>query len=299
MKRLLLLGLMIPAVLFGQKTNDLIIALQRDMSSLQEQMKTMQKEQDEKFAAIQGMLQQAVDSSGRSASSLTALQRAVDTKLTDMQSKLVAPMANMGSKVDQLADEFRAVSTTVVDLRAKVLALDGKLADISTALRMLAAATPAPPAPAAAVTQQDPAGPPPGMSADGQWDSARRDENAGHPDLALTEYANIVKWYSDTSRAPEAQFKIGMIYFHNDQFDDAVKAFDVVLERFAENPKTQEALYYKAVSLMKSPDDHKTEAGKEFKDYLAKYAKSGEHVAAAHTNLKNLGMEPRTSPKKR
>jgi TolA-binding protein len=296
MKRLLLLGLIIPAVLFGQKTNDLIIALQRDMSSLQEQMKTMQKEQDDKFAAIQSMLQQAVDSSGRSASSLTALQRAVDTKLNDMQSKLVAPMANVGSKVDQLADEFRAVSSTVVDLRSKVLALDGKLADISNALRLLAAAAPAPPAPAAAgTTEQVPTGPPVGMSADSLWDSARRDENAGHPELALDEYHNIVKWYPETSRAPEAQFKIGMIYFHGDQFDDAVKAFDVVLERFAENPKTQEALYYKAVSLMKG--DHRTEAGNVFKEYVTRY-KTGDHIAAAHTNLKTLGMEPRTSPKK-
>jgi TolA-binding protein len=293
MKRLLFLGLTIPAFLFGQKNE--IIALQRDVAQLQENMTKLQKTQDEKFAAIQGMLQQAIDASMRGATGLTALQRDVDAKLNDQQTKLVAPVATLGSKVDQMADEFRAVSTTVVDLRSKVLALDGKLADISSALRMLAAAAPAPAPAASAVTEQVPAGPPAGMSADSVWDSARRDENGGHPELALDEYANIVKWYPGTSRAPEAQFKIGMIYYNGSQFDDAVKAFDVVIERFPENPKTQEALYYKAVSLMKG--HHETEAGKTFHEYLGTY-KTGDHVAAAHANLKALGMEPRTSPKK-
>lgn len=58
---LVLMGFMLPSVLFGQK--ELIIALQRDMASLQDQMKNLQKGQDEKLAAIQAMLQQAVDGS--------------------------------------------------------------------------------------------------------------------------------------------------------------------------------------------------------------------------------------------
>jgi hypothetical protein len=76
-----LMGFMLPSALFGQK--ELIIALQRDMSNLQEQMKNLQKGQDEKLAAIQAMLQQAMDASKGVSSGLTAFQHEVDTKLND------------------------------------------------------------------------------------------------------------------------------------------------------------------------------------------------------------------------
>jgi TolA-binding protein len=296
MKRLLILGLMIPAVLFGQKTNDLIIALQRDMSSLQEQMKTLQKSQDEKFAAMLALVQQAVDASSRASASVTVLQREVDTKLTDQQTKLVAPVATLGAKVDGLTDEFRAVSTTVADLGIKINALDTKLRDISDALRTLNTPAPTPPAPVnGQATAPVAANPCAGMSAQSLWESARGDKSKGNLEIAMTEYSNYVKCFHDTANAPIAQFEIGMLYFNGGQsdakyYEDAVKAFDGVLEpNFPENQKTPDAVYYKAVSLYRA--DHKTEAGKVFKKYVADYP-HGDKAAEAHKNLRNLAMEP-------
>jgi TolA-binding protein len=285
MKRLLFLGLVIPAVLFGQKNE--IIALQRDVASLEEQVRTLQKSQDEKLAAIQALLQQAVDASSRVSSSITALQHEVDTKLNDQQGKLVTPVATLGVKVDQVSDESRAVANNVVDLRNKINALDGKLTDISNAIRTLNTPSPAAPAPAAQVPAA--ADPCAGMSAASLWESARHDKSAGHLDLAMTDYANYVKCFGDTANAPVAQFEIGMLYFNGSQYDDAAKAFDDVVERFPENQKTDDALYYKAVSMYRA--DHRTEAGKVFKDYVNKYPR-GQHIADAHKNLRNLAMEP-------
>jgi TolA-binding protein len=290
MKRLLVLGLLIPAGLFGQKTNDLIIALQRDMSSLQEQMKTLQKTQDDRLGAIQTMLQQAVDASKGASSSIAALQREVDTKLNDQQMKLVAPVATLGTKVDQMSDEFRAVGSNVTDLRAKINALDTKLADISNAIRVLTA--PPPPVPPSTSSAQVPADPCAGVSGESLWENARRDKSKGDLQDAMTEYMNYAKCFHDTANAPVAQFEIGMMYFNNGQsdptsYEQAVKAFDAALE-FPENPKKPEALYFKGVSLFRA--GQKTEAGKVFKDYIAHYP-HGDHVAAAHTNLKSIGMD--------
>lgn len=289
-----LIGFMLPSALFGQKTNDLIIALQRDMSSLQEEMKDLQKGQDEKLAAIQAMLQQAVDASKGVSTSLASLQHEVDTKLSDQQGKLTAPVATLGTKVDQMSDEFRAVATTVADLAQRLNAQDAKLKDISDAIRTLAAAAPAPAAPtsipAAAPATPDPCA---GMSAESLWENARRDKNTGKLEIAMTEYKNYVSCFGDTANAPVAQYEIGMMYFNNGQsdpkyYEDAVQAFDDGVQRFPENPKTPEALYYKAVSLMKA--DHRTEAGTAFKEYLKRYPQ-GTHVAAAHQNLRTLGLD--------
>jgi TolA-binding protein len=293
MKRLLVLGFMIPAALYGQKTENLIIALQRDMSSLQEQMKNLQKGQDEKLAAIQAMLQQAIDGSKGVSTGITSLQHEVDTKLNEQQGKLVMPVATLGTKVDQMQDEFRAVATTMADLVQRFNAQDAKLKDISDAIRTLAAATPAPAPPASAAQGSAPAAtavpdPCTGMSAESLWENGRRDKSKGNLEIAMTEFRSYVSCFGDTANAPSAQYEIGMMYFNNGQYEEAVKAFDDGVTRFPENPQTQEMLYFKAVSLMKA--DHRTEAGKAFKDYIEHYPQ-GRHVAAAHQNRRTLGLE--------
>jgi TolA-binding protein len=293
MKRLLLLGLVIPAVLFGQKREDVIISLQRDVADLQERMKNMQKSQDDKFAAILGMLQQAADASGRAATTTAALQKEIEVKLNEQQTKVVGPVVTLGSKVDELATEFRSVSITVADLQRNIKAQDSKLGDISSAIRALAAAQTAPPAPAVA---QTPASPCTGQTSEGLWEKARRDKATGKLDDMLGDYALYAECFHESANAPVAQYEIGSTYLGNKQYDEAVKAFDAVLV-FPQNPKTSEALYFKAFALMKS--GRSTEAGKGFKEYIATY-RSGEHVAMAHTNLKTLGMEAKgPTPKKR
>jgi len=278
----LILGLN-PAMLLAQKKED-FIALQRDVAALEEQVKGLQKSQDDKFAALQSLIQQAVDASGRVNSGMTALQHEVDTKLNDQQGKLVAPMATLGSKIDQLTDDSRAVGNSVTDLVQRINALDTKLADISSAIRILQtqpAAAPAPTTPIAAV----PTCPTPATEL---WESARRDNSGGKADIAMTEYMEYIKCYHDTANAPLAAYKIGQNYYEAGQYDEAVKAFDAALE-FPENPSRPEAMYYRAVALTKA--GHKTDAGNGFKEFLKAYPHD-THVQMAHSNLKALGLEP-------
>lgn len=285
--RLLIFGLILgPAVLMAQKKEELQ-SIQRDVAQLQEQVKQLQRAQDEKFAALHSMLQQAMDASNRVTSGLTALQNDVSTKLTDQQGKLVAPVATLGTKVDQMSDDFRSVATNVADLVQRMGRLDSKLTDISSAIRTMGATPSAPPptvSPAGTA-----AGPPPGMSAETSYQNALRDYQGGKPELAMEEFNKYLKYFPETENAPAAQYYIGYLYYNAKQYDDAVKAFDAVLERFPENPKTSEALYMKAVSLMKG--DRKTDAVQEFKAYLKRYPR-GDHAAMAQSNLRALGMTP-------
>src|SRR5258708_4870305 len=158
MKRLVFLWVMIAPVLFGQKRED-ILSIQRDVASLQEQVRQLQKTQDDRMAAMQSMLQQAVDASTKVAGGLTALQRDIDKKLTDQQGGLVTPIATMNTKIDQMSDDFRSVATNVADLVRRMNALDTKLADIKSAISTIQAPVPVPaPGPGQATTV--PRGPP-------------------------------------------------------------------------------------------------------------------------------------------
>ena len=87
--------------------------------------------------------------------------------------------------------------------------------------------------------------------------------------------------FPTSESAPKAQYYMGVIYDRGEQYEDSVKAYDAVLERYPENPATRDALYGKAVALMKL--DRNVEAKKEFNAFLMKYpnddkARSGEAV---------------------
>ena len=294
MKRLLVIGVIITPAIFGQKKED-FVALQRDVASLQEQVRQLQKSQDEKMAALQAMLQQAVDASSKLASSMNAFQRDVDAKLNDQSAKTVAPVATLGTKVDQLSYDVGTISTNVADLSRRVKDLDTKLADLKSIMSVIQNPVSAPPPAGGQPGTAPQVGAPACPSAEMLWQNARGDQSGGKLQLALDEYAQYVKCFKDTENAPAAQYQRGYIYFQNEDYDNAVLAFQD-MENFPENPKTQEALYYKAVSQQKGK--HPTDAAKSYKEYLSRYPR-GDHAAAAHKNLQVLGFEPASRNRKR
>jgi len=292
MKRLLIFGLAFgPLLLMGQKKED-IVAIQRDLANLEDQVKQLQRAQDEKMAALQSMLQQSVDASGHVNTGLAAVQKELDSKLSDQQTKLVAPLATLGAKIDQMADDFRSASVNIADLVRKVDKLNSRVDELSQAMRTI----PTPPqAPASAATGgtasqvQVPA-----MSSEVAWQNAFRDYSTGKQDLAMQEFNEIVKNYPGTDTAANAQYYVGYMYFTAQQYDDAVKAFDVLLT-FNENSKTQDALYYKGVALLKA--GHNTLAADTLKEFLRRYP-TNEHGDQAKKDLRLLGVHPPAQTRK-
>jgi len=289
MKRLLILGLAFgPAFLMGQKKED-IIAIQRDLANVEDQLKQLQRAQDEKLAQLQSMLQQAVDASGHVNTGLASVQKELDSKLSDQQTKLVAPLATLGAKVDQMADDFRSTSVNIADLVRKVDKLNEKVEEISQAVRTIGSQPPqAPPAaggtgPAGTIASQVQV---PAMSSETAWQNAFGDYQKGNQQLAMQEFNDIVKNYPGTDTAANAQYYVGYMYFTAGQYEDAIKAFDVLLG-FNENSKTQEALYYKGVSLLKA--EHRTAAADTLKEFLRRYP-NNVHADQAKKDLRLLGV---------
>ncbi len=292
MKRLLFLAFVVAPVALQAQKQDALLSIQRDVAQLEESVHTLQKSLDDKFAQALAAIQASGDSQSKTAAAIAGLQRDIDKQFADMQTKLAAPVATLGSKVDEMSADFRAVSNTVADQVQRMKAMDDKLTDIKNLLSTMAANQSAPPPPAPAGTTQAAPAKPACQSAESLWESARGDYSAAHFPEALGEYMDYVKCYGDSANAPEAQYQIGWIYFNNKQWSDAAQAFDVVHDRWAPNKKSEDAMYYKAVSLMKADPDktNKAETGKAFRDFIAAYPHS-LHVEAAHQNLKALGLE--------
>jgi len=296
MRAFLLCLALSPAILVGQKREELV-SIQRDVAQLEDNVKQLQKSLDEKTTAMMALLQQAVDQANKNAATLAAMQRETDQKLAEQQTKLVTPVATLSMKVEDMSGDFSRVRENVAELVRKFNDLDGKVTDISQTLRTMAAAAAPPPPPTDTVPTSTTPQPPPGMSAELSYNTAYSDYMAKKDELALDEFGKYLQYFSATSHGPDAQYYIGQIYYRAESWADAVKAFDAVLEKFPKNPKTSEAQYFKAVSLMKQPNK-KNDAILEFKNFIKDYPESA-HFREAHTHLRELGAErPPARPKK-
>lgn len=246
------------------------------------------------MAALESLIKQALDQSNQASASMTALQRTLTDRLNDQQTKVAAPIAVLGTKVDQSADEMRGVRENLAALSSRLANLDNKLSDISSAVRTLSQPPAAPPpgAPGAPAASNGVA-PPPGVSAESLWLNAFRDYSSGKDDLAMMEFNDYLKYFPSAENAASAQYYVGQLYNRAKMYDDAVQAFDAVLERYPDNPKTPDALYGKADALLHG--GRRAEAAMEFKDFLARFP---THSLArnAQAQLRELGATGRVRP---
>jgi TolA-binding protein len=292
--RLAAVGLLVcPGFLLAQKRED-FLSIQRDVAQLQDQVKQLQASQDQKIASLQALMQQAVEESSRVSAAVNALQKALADRLADQQNKLEAPLATVGARLDQSSEDTRAIRENVAALNNRLAGLDNKLADISSAIRAISAAT-APPPPPGNGAPGAPT-PPAGVSAEGLFQNAFRDYSSGKDELAMMEFADYLKYFpQQTENAAAAQYYIGQLYDRAKQYDDAIQAFDAVLERYPENPKTPDSLYMKGVDLQKA--GRKADAVTEFKDFLTRYP-THSLASNAQQHLRELAPAPRAGKKK-
>jgi TolA-binding protein len=280
--------------LFAQKRED-ILSIQRDVAQLQDQIKQLQTSQDQKMASLESLIKQALEQSNQASTSMTALQRTLTDRLNDQQTKVAAPIAVLGAKVDQSADEMRGVRENLAALSTRMANLDNKLSDISSAVRTLSQPPSAPPpgGPGAPPAALNGVAPPAGVSAENLWLNAFRDYSSGKDELAMMEFNDYLKYFPSAENAASAQYYVGQLYNRAKMYDDAVQAFDAVLERYPDNPKTPDALYGKADALLHG--GRRPEAAAEFKDFLARFP---THSLArnAQAQLRELGTTGRVRP---
>jgi tol-pal system protein YbgF len=226
------------------------------------------------------------DTAQKSSTSIAVLDNAIRDRIKE---QLSAPIAALNTRLDTMTNEFQSVRESVADVNNRLGKMQAQMEDIANAVKTLQA-PPAPPpgATAPATSGMAPSGPPAGMSAQQLYDSAQRDRMGGQLDLAKQGLEQYLQWYPNTELAPNAQFYIGQIHYDRNEWDDAVKAFDAVLERYSENSKTPDAMYMKGMTLLRS--GQRNEAAKEFLNVIQQFPRS-EVAGKARTQRAALGLK--------
>lgn len=259
-----------------------IVEVQRDVALLQDNIKSLQNSLNDKLAELKVLVQQALETSSKANAGVAALDTGLRERLREQERTVTAPVANLGAKLDQMASEFQGLKEAVNDMNARMNRLQAQVVDLGNQIKVMAS-PPAPPPPTDSGTPV----PPPGMTATGLYESARRDQLSGNLDLALQEYADYLKYYGNTDLAPNAQYQIGEILYSRGELEAAMQAFDAVIEKFPDNNKTLDARYMKGMTLIKMKQP--TKAAQEFRA-LIKVAPNSDQATKAKARLKELGL---------
>jgi TolA-binding protein len=265
-----------------------MVELGRDLALLQEEVRTMNRAQNDRLGSIEATLKAMRDDLAATRRSVTVL----DSGLRDrLEKSMVAPLSGISSKVDNMSQDFGYVRESVAEVNSRLGKLDQRIADLENTIRTMQAPAAPPTAPTGGPAAASSA-PPAGVSAKSLYEGALRDKMGANSDLALKGFSDYLTWFGDTEYAPNAQYYIGEIQFNQKQYDEALASFDKVLQAYTKNPKTNDARLMKARALVKL--DRRADAEKEFRAIIDT-APSSDAATRARSELRALTPAGRTT----
>jgi tol-pal system protein YbgF len=198
--------------------------------------------------------------------------------------------------MDQMSQDMRTLQQAVTDLTGLMSKMQAQLTDLNNAVKVIQAPAVPPPgsggtpggmasAPGAPAA---PANDSPTMSASDLYANAQRDRQGGKLDLALQEFGDYIRWYGNTELAPNAQYYIASIHASQNDFDSAIREYDMVLEKYPDNNKTADAMYGKGVALARL--GRRTDGAREFQELIKRFPNNAL-AGQACTQLTNMGLK--------
>src|SRR6266536_1316733 len=225
------------ALLAADKPNRDIQELQRDVAQLQEIVKGLQRSLEERISTLGTQVQGAADAAGKAGLAVANVQKSLERVAQDQETKLAPATATLGTRLEQVSGAINTMQQAISDLTLVVNQLQSQIGDLSNLVKVIQQPVVPPPA----------SGPP--MPATVLWQNAERDRTSGKYELALQGYADYLKWFANAPQAAGAQFQTGVTHFMLKDYDNALKDFDAVVERYPKSSKVPEALFYKGKTL--------------------------------------------------
>jgi TolA-binding protein len=279
-------------------TSKEIIELQTQVQQLLDMVQRLQSTLDTRFGVLQHLVEQTADNANQMTAAVNSLQQKINTQSD-----------NINGKLDATSGQMQSLNDSVDELKTRVAKLDKAIQDMQSQLQNIQS----PPQPAAAVTPGGAGNPDAGNGAANGgtpqgnmappvsnptpplrevFQAAMRDYNAAKYSVAAGEFQDVVHFYPMDDMAGSAQFYLGEIAYREQNYPDAVKAYNAVLEGFSGNAKAPAAQLHKGLALMQL---NKKDAGiHELRLLIQRHPQTPE-AAQARSKLNSLGV--RIAPK--
>lgn len=270
----------------ARATSKDIVELQTQVQQLLDMVQRIQSTLDTRFGVMQNLAQQTADNASQMTAAVNALQK-----------NIAAQNDATNGKLDASSGQVQALNDSVDELKSRIAKLDKSIQDLQAQLQNIQN----PPQPAAGAPGAAPAvGPPviipggPGIAGNQTpplketLQAGVRDYNAAKYEVAAGEFQDVIHYYPLDDMAGTAQFYLGEVAYRQGRYDDAVKAYNAVLEGFPGNAKAPAAQLRKGMALLKL--DKKQAAITEFHLLIKRHPRTPE-AAQAHAKLTALGVK--------
>ena len=124
---LVCLLLAVPALAPGASKE--IMELQRDVALLAQQVKDLQRTQDEKFAAVTELARQSIEAANRANTSVAVIANTIEKNLRDQTDKVATPVVGVSTRINEMGGDLRTLSQAVSDLTALLNRMQAQLTD--------------------------------------------------------------------------------------------------------------------------------------------------------------------------
>jgi TolA-binding protein len=196
----------------------------------------------------------------------------------------------------------QSLNDSVDEVKSRLSKLQKSLSDLQAQLQTLQAPPQTQPAPGAPVTPgtQTPGAqgaqgavtpapaPNPAPPLDETFQAGLRDFNGARYQVAQGEFQDVIQYYPQEDLAGQAQFYLGEIAYRQQNYQDAVTAYNAVLESHANTTKAAAAQLHKGLALLAM---NKRAAGiDELRALIHKHPQSPE-ADQARRRLAGMGVK--------
>jgi TolA-binding protein len=269
-------------------TSKEIIELQTQVQQLLDMVQRIQSTLDTRFGVLQHLAEQTADDANRVTATVSALQQKINAQ---------SDAAN--GKLDTTSGQVQSLNDSVDELKSRIAKLDKSIQDLQAQLQNVQNASPGgvPAAGNSAAPGAGPAGPtgpaanqtPPLQET---FQAGVRDYNAAKYEVAAGEFQDVLHYYPMDDLAGTAQFYLGEIAYRQQNYADAIKSYNAVLEGFSGNSKAPAAQLRKGLALLQM---NKKDAGiHELRLLIQRHPQTPE-AAQARTKLNGMGVRATAS----
>jgi tol-pal system protein YbgF len=270
-------------------------AISRDMIELQQQVQQLLQSQrdmrsvmDTNQATLKTLVQQSLDSIGQLNSQMGVLQKSVQEST-----------ANSGARIDTMTSQTQGLSDNMQDVQARVGKLSQQMNDIQGLLQSIdgkvSGSGGAPPAGAggAGSAGSAPGPAPAAISADTLYQNGLRDFTGGNYDLAKQEFSDYLKNFPTNALAGNAQFYLGEVSYAQENYQEAVTQYDMVLYSYPKSYKLAASMLKKGQAEIKL--GQKSSGTRDLREVIRRFPGTDE-ARQAQAKLKELGAVPAAHP---
>lgn len=255
---LLLAGIFACASLLHAGTKEELQRLQKDVGTLQDQIRIFEQtlnENNTALAGIKSLVEQLNDQVAKSSMLLDKVSVTIEQQATGNR-----------SKEDEITQKIQSLSFQIDEMATSIAALARQVSDLKV--------------------QSRPVNPPveSELSVFNQAFYNLLDENY---DLAIEGFNTYLTQFPSGEKATDALFNIGVAYYYMNQHQQAIKTFTQLIEENADSDKIANALYKRGEAHLGNQDSEK--AAEDFKAVIARFPDSPE-AASSKARLQDLGV---------